>query len=502
MDGQTDRATVRIEVINVAPIARDDTFTMLEDETLDLNPLANDTDPEGGSLFLTGWETPTAGSFQVMPNNSVLYRPPTDFHGVVAAGYTVADAAGATANGTISITVLPVNDAPLPRPDSATADTYQAIRLPVLSNDTDPDGDALQIISVGEAAHGNVYRNDAGEIVYDPHSGWEGDDRFSYTVADASGATAIAMVAITITHAAFTTGSSLAETIGINALPFSAPITEQGPLSVGLLVVEGISLLAASFWQTVLALQIPLLFLMFAFVVVFFAGGAVNAPKLIGGRRRYHAAVMLGREDRLAVHAEPTEDSEIVHRILPTARSLFARDKPKVVDGIRWMPIEIPTVAGWVNSDHLVEEMDYGTFLDDERPARLVADLASALRTGGNLEKLVSPRGLAIALAHDVTLIEREDLERLSVQLRQGNAQVEYQGVPLSEQVIRLFLAAYDATREINPRTAHSSSALLPSECQNFLYLALEPDASGRPWLVYIEYQGRRPYVAGLGIDV
>jgi hypothetical protein len=228
----------------------------------------------------------------------------------------------------------------------------------------------------------------------------------------------------------------------------------------------------------------------------------VNAPRLIGGRRRYHAAVMLGREDRLAVHAEPTEDSEVVHRILPTARSLFARDKPRVVNGIRWMPIEIPTVAGWVNSTHLVEEMDYGTFLDDERPARLVADLASALRTGGNLEKLVSPRGLAIALAHDVTLIERDDLDRLSVELHRGNPQIEYHGVRLSEQVIRPFLAAYDATREINPRSAHSSSALLPSECQNFLYLALEPDASGRPWLVYIEYRGRRPYVAGLGIDV
>ena len=83
-DGQADRATVRIDVINVAPIARDDTFTMLEDETLDLNPLANDTDPEGGPLFLTGWETPTAGSIQVMPNNSIRFRPPADFHGVVS----------------------------------------------------------------------------------------------------------------------------------------------------------------------------------------------------------------------------------------------------------------------------------------------------------------------------------------------------------------------------------------------------------------------------------
>ena len=71
-----------------------------------------------------------------------------------------------------------------------------------------------------------------------------------------------------------------------------------------------------------------------------------------------------------------------------------------------------------------------------------------------------------------------------------------------SAEVIDQFLAAYDATYDVSPRTAHSSTALLPSECQNFLYLALEPDASGNPWLVYIEYRGRNVYISGLGIDV
>ena len=67
---------------------------------------------------------------------------------------------------------------------------------------------------------------------------------------------------------------------------------------------------------------------------------------------------------------------------------------------------------------------------------------------------------------------------------------------------IAAFLSAYDATAEITPKTPHSSVALLPSECQNFLYLALEPDALGRPWLVYIEYKKKRPYIVGLGIDL
>lgn len=67
---------------------------------------------------------------------------------------------------------------------------------------------------------------------------------------------------------------------------------------------------------------------------------------------------------------------------------------------------------------------------------------------------------------------------------------------------IAAFMTAYDATEDISPKTAHSSVALLPSECQNFLYLALEPDALGRPWLVYIEYKNKTPHIIGLGIDL
>ncbi|MDX2345025.1 MAG: hypothetical protein QNL26_14335, partial [Acidimicrobiia bacterium] len=71
-----------------------------------------------------------------------------------------------------------------------------------------------------------------------------------------------------------------------------------------------------------------------------------------------------------------------------------------------------------------------------------------------------------------------------------------------SAEVVDPYLAAYTATHEVSPRTAHSSTALLPSQCQDFLYLALEPDATGNPWLVYIEYRGRNVYISGLGIDV
>jgi hypothetical protein len=63
------------------------------------------------------------------------------------------------------------------------------------------------------------------------------------------------------------------------------------------------------------------------------------------------------------------------------------------------------------------------------------------------------------------------------------------------------YLSALRATPYISPRTPHSSTALLPIECRNFHYLTLEPDAAGRPWLVFFEYVDDKPYVVGLGID-
>ncbi len=63
------------------------------------------------------------------------------------------------------------------------------------------------------------------------------------------------------------------------------------------------------------------------------------------------------------------------------------------------------------------------------------------------------------------------------------------------------FLSAFRATPHITPQTPHSATALLPTECRNFHYLSLEPDAAGRPWLVFFEYVKDKPYVVGLGVD-
>ena len=76
-----------------------------------------------------------------------------------------------------------------PTAHNDTAQTYEgiAVRINVLENDKDPDGDALTITAVGAAAHGTVTNNGDGTLTYQPHAGFVGSDVFTYTVCAPEG---------------------------------------------------------------------------------------------------------------------------------------------------------------------------------------------------------------------------------------------------------------------------------------------------------------------------
>lgn len=89
------------------------------------------------------------------------------------------------------------------RPPVATADTAfttpgVAVPISVLANDTDPDGDALTLVSASVAAQGTVVVNANQTITYTPKAGFVGADTFTYIVRDAQGATATGNVSVTV----------------------------------------------------------------------------------------------------------------------------------------------------------------------------------------------------------------------------------------------------------------------------------------------------------------
>jgi Bacterial Ig domain/Divergent InlB B-repeat domain/RTX calcium-binding nonapeptide repeat (4 copies) len=90
------------------------------------------------------------------------------------------------------------NRAPAAVADTASTGRDTPVDVDVRANDSDPDGDALRVVSVTQPAHGSVSIQPTGRIRYTPSSGFEGGDSFTYTVDDGRGGAATTAVALTV----------------------------------------------------------------------------------------------------------------------------------------------------------------------------------------------------------------------------------------------------------------------------------------------------------------
>ncbi len=90
------------------------------------------------------------------------------------------------------------NQAPIANNDTAIVNEDGNIAISVLSNDSDPDSNALTITIATTPAHGTATIA-ANVINYTPVANYNGLDSFSYTISDGFGGTATATVSVTIT---------------------------------------------------------------------------------------------------------------------------------------------------------------------------------------------------------------------------------------------------------------------------------------------------------------
>lgn len=197
-EGNTDTATVNIVVssgVDNSPVTVDDTATTTTGTPVDVNVLANDSDPNGDTLTISGVGDPAHGS--VVQNGDVLtYTPDAGFTGTDTFTYTVKDPDGNTSTATVSITVNGSNS-PVTNSDTATTTTDTPVDIDVLANDSDPNGDDLTVTGYGDPAHGSVTQN-GNILTYTPDTGFTGTDTFTYTVKDPDGNTSTGTVTVTV----------------------------------------------------------------------------------------------------------------------------------------------------------------------------------------------------------------------------------------------------------------------------------------------------------------
>jgi VCBS repeat-containing protein len=204
----SDTFKLVIAPVNDAPVAADNAITTNEDTAIVVTAatlLANDSDIDGDALTLVSVSGAGTAGLVTLSGTNVTYTPGSAFQYLKAGEtatdtftYTVRDPAGATATATATVTISGVNDAPTAGDDSAFVTSGSSVTIPVLANDSDPEGDALTVLSASNGANGTVVVNPDGTVTYTPNAGFAGNDSFTYTVKDANGATDTATVALVV----------------------------------------------------------------------------------------------------------------------------------------------------------------------------------------------------------------------------------------------------------------------------------------------------------------
>jgi len=134
-------------LLNQPPVATDDAYTLNEDSALNVTGsgvLQNDSDPNHDALTVSLIQAPSHGTLTLNANGSFAYTPAANFNGTDSFRYRAADATTSSNVATVTLTVAPVNDAPVAR---AGADISVSCSSPAVTLNgaasSDVDGDPL-----------------------------------------------------------------------------------------------------------------------------------------------------------------------------------------------------------------------------------------------------------------------------------------------------------------------------------------------------------------------
>ena len=183
-----------VDVTDEPPVAVNDSPTVDEDAAATAVPvLANDTDPDLGPKRIHSTSDPAHGTAAITGGGSGLtYRPDPDYCGPDTFTYTLNG--GSTA--TVNVTVTCVDDPARAVDDSSTVtEDASPTAVPILANDTDPDGGPLTITGAGDSPNGTVAVDAGGSgLTYAPDANYcnstgGGPDTFTYTLSGGSSAT-------------------------------------------------------------------------------------------------------------------------------------------------------------------------------------------------------------------------------------------------------------------------------------------------------------------------
>lgn len=184
---------VRETPVNTPPVAIPQTVVTFEDTPVEILLTGSDVDRNPLTFDITQGADfgRTRGSDPPM----VTYMPRDNFFGSDSFAFNVNDGLVDSPEATVSIEVLPVNDAPIA--DSQSVSTNENTPLAITLTGFDEENDPLSYQVVDGPENGALSGTEP-DLVYTPDAGFQGDDSFTFVINDGTENSAVATVNITV----------------------------------------------------------------------------------------------------------------------------------------------------------------------------------------------------------------------------------------------------------------------------------------------------------------
>ena len=232
----TGALVFHIAGVNDAPTANPDAASGTENQVLNIDVLANDTDIDNGAMLtVIAASAPSGQGSASVVGNQVQFNPGGDFDhlaqgatATVTLNYTMQDEHGASSSSTVTVTVTGTNDGPVANADSSSTSENAPVLIDVLANDTDVDDGHVLSVTAASAPSGqgsaSVVSN---QVQFDPGTDFDylavGESTVvtvNYSIQDEHGAAASSTIAVTVT------GTNDAPTINAGGTDASGSVTE------------------------------------------------------------------------------------------------------------------------------------------------------------------------------------------------------------------------------------------------------------------------------------
>ncbi len=225
LNGESSQITITVNIagVNDQPTANPDAAQTSEDSTVNLTAavLANDTDIDlGDSQTIVAASATTAGGTASVVNGQLVYDPGNTFQSlrvgesaVDTFTYTMVDGGGIAVTATVTMTIVGVNDVPVPTADAAATveDAVVPATGDVFANDFDTDaGTTFSVVGGGVLVgqFGTLTLNVDGTFSYAVNNASLGvqslgvgdtvADTFFYSVSDNDGAVVPSSITISV----------------------------------------------------------------------------------------------------------------------------------------------------------------------------------------------------------------------------------------------------------------------------------------------------------------